>query len=77
MTLVEIAENDLASELQFHSQKYIFLSNLVGANVWLFTHHFMKLRLYWYVSLPVSLGLAFLSRNLVMKNCVDRIYYPG
>ena len=36
-----------------------------------------RLKLYWYVSLPLGLYTGYLSRNFIMRNCIDRIYYPG
>ena len=31
--------------------------------------------MHWYIALPLSFGAYFLSRNLILRNCMDRIYY--
>lgn len=77
MNMTEIADFELSNDLKFHAKKYMVSSYVIGANVWLFTYQLFKLRLYWYVALPLSFATGFVTRNLVMKNCIDRIYYPG
>lgn len=52
-------------------------STVIGANLGFFSYHVLKLKLYWYVAAPLAASVWFLSRNLIMKNCVDRIYYAG
>jgi hypothetical protein len=37
----------------------------------------MKTKLYWYIALPLSFGAYFVARNIAMRNCMDRVYYPG
>lgn len=50
---------------------------MIGLNVAMLTYNLYHLKLYWYVSLPLSLFTGYLARNLIMKNCIDRIYFPG
>lgn len=77
MNMTEIADYELSNDLKFHAKKYMVSSYVIGANVWMFSYQLFKLRLYWYIALPLSFGVGFVVRNLVMKNCIDRIYYPG
>jgi hypothetical protein len=75
--MTEMADSELASEIKFHAKKYMVSSYVFGANVWLFSYNLLKLRLIWYVAMPISFSLGFVVRNYIMKNCIDRIYYPG
>jgi hypothetical protein len=38
MTLTEISDYELASDLKFHAKKYIVSSNVIGANIMLFSY---------------------------------------
>ena len=51
------------------------LSYLVGGNIGFFLYQGMKTTMHWYIALPLSFGAYFLSRNLILRNCMDRIYY--
>lgn len=72
----DFANLELVNDLRFQTKKYTVLSTVLGLNGGFWSYHIMKTRLYWYVALPLSFGVAFVSRNLVMRNTMDRIYYP-
>ena len=77
LNLAERADIELANNLKYENYKYMNLSTVLGVNVGFFSYQAMKTKLYWYVALPLSFGAYFVSRNIVMRNCMDRIYYPG
>jgi L-lactate permease len=54
----------------------ISVSTLIGVNIAFFSYCLVLRKMKVYVSLPLTLAIYFLSRNLVMKNCLERIYLP-
>ena len=75
--LGERADIELAEALKYESSKYLNLSQILGLNIGFFTYQALKTRLYWYVAMPLGFVTFLVSRNLIMRNCMDRIYYPG
>lgn len=75
-TLVEHAETQLVSEVRFWAAKYIAVSWLIGLNVAFLGYHLAFKNLKRYVGLPLTVATFFVTRNLVMRNCMDKIYYP-
>lgn len=75
ISLSERADIELVDELRHQSFKYMNLSVLVGGNIGFFMYQGMKTTMHWYIALPLSFGAYFLSRNLILRNCMDRIYY--
>lgn len=57
--------------------RLVTVSNILGANLALFAFTAGKLaKANWYVQIPLMLGIFYTSRNIVMRNCLDGIYYP-
>ena len=52
-------------------------TTVLGANLGFFSYYLLKSKLYWYYAAPLAFSVYFVSRNLMMRNCIDRIYYPG
>lgn len=77
LNLSERADIELANDLKYENYKYMNLSTAIGLNVGFFSYQALKTKLYWYVALPLGFGAYFVARNIVMRNCMDRIYYPG
>lgn len=75
-TLQEFAETQLVSEIRFWSTKYISVSWLLGANITFFAYHMAFKHMKRYVGIPLTIATFFVSRNLIMKGCMDRIYWP-
>jgi hypothetical protein len=63
-------------EVRFWTTKYYFLSWLGGANIAFFGYHLAFKHLKRYIGLPVTVATFFVSRNLIMKRCMDKVYYP-
>lgn len=64
------------NEMRYLMTRLVGVSYLLGINCAI-AGYFMGLgRLRWYVSAPTTFVVFFLSRNLVMKNCIDKVYYP-
>ncbi len=72
----DFAENQLVGEVRFWTTKYYFLSWLGGANIAFFGYHLAFKHLKRYIGLPVTVATFFVSRNLIMKRCMDKVYYP-
>ena len=51
-------------------------STILGLNIGYFSYLIMKMRLYWQVAMPLAVTVWFVSRNSILRNCMDRIYYP-
>ena len=64
------------SEIRFWATKYIVLSYIGGANIAFFAWHLALKNLKPYISIPLAFVSFFLSRNFIMKSCMDKIYYP-
>ena len=77
VSLGERADIELAETLKYESSKYLNLTSVLGLNIGFFTYQALKTRLYWYVAMPLGFVTYLVSRNLMMRNCMDRIYYPG
>jgi len=75
-TLVEHAETQLVSEVRFWAAKYIAVSWLLGLNVAFLGYHLAFKNLKRYIGVPLTVASFFVTRNLVMRNCMDKIYYP-
>jgi hypothetical protein len=75
-TINELAEVQLVAELRFWATKYITLSYILAANITFFAYHGALRHLKKYVGLPLALATFFVSRNIIMRNCMDRIYWP-
>lgn len=75
-TLNDFAENQLVGEVRFWTTKYYLLSWIGGANLAFFGYHLFFKHLKPYLGFPATLVTFFLSRNLIMKSCMDKVYYP-
>ena len=74
--MTDFAENQLVGDSRFWMTKYLFLSWLGAANIAFFSYNLFFKHLKRYVGLPLTYVTLFLSRNLIMKNCLDKIYFP-
>ena len=72
----DIAEITFMDDMRYQMTRLVMISHLLGFNLALASYFcgFGKLR--WYVSTPLTFATYFLFRNLVMKNLIDKIYYP-
>jgi hypothetical protein len=75
LSLAERADLELVDEVRFWTAKYMMMSNVLGANIGYFSYRLMATSLHWYVALPLGFGAYYVSRNLIMRNCMDRIYF--
>jgi hypothetical protein len=64
------------SEVRFWAAKYIAVSWLLGLNVAFLGYHLAFKNLKKYIGVPLTVVAFFVTRNLVMRNCMDKIYYP-
>ncbi len=71
-----MADMQLVNEIKFWATKYITMSWLGGINIAFFAYHCGLKHLRKYIGLPLTFIIFFESRNLIMKNCMDRIYFP-
>ena len=72
----EMADNQLVNEIKFWATKYIILSWIGGLNIAFVGYHLGLKHLKKYIGLPLTFLLFFESRNFLMKNCMDKIYFP-
>lgn len=75
-TLTDFAESQLVNEVRFWATKYVTLSWILGVNIAFIGYHFAFKHLKKYVGIPLTFVTFFVSRNLIMKSCMDKIYYP-
>jgi hypothetical protein len=66
----------LVGETRFWATKYYLISWLGGFNIAFFCYHLAFKYLKLYVGLPITFATFFISRNLIMKSCMNKIYYP-
>lgn len=62
--------------MRFWTTKYYLLSWIGGANFAFFAYHLAFKHFKPFIGLPLTAVTFFLSRNLIMKNCMDKVYYP-
>lgn len=77
LSLSERADIELVDDLRTHSNQYMKISNIFGLNVGFFSYQIMKIKLHWYIALPIAFSSFFVSRNVILRNCMDRIYYSS
>lgn len=75
LSLSERADFELVSELKYWTVKYMNMSTMLGANIGLLSYRVLNLSLHWYLAFPLAFSVYFLSRNFIMRNSMDRIYY--
>ena len=75
-TLSDFAEIQLVSEIRFWATKYLVLSWVGGINLAFFAYNLGFKHLKKYVGIPLTFVTFFLSRNMIMKSCLDKIYFP-
>ena len=57
--------------------RLVMVSNILGANCALLAFTAGRLaKANWYVQIPLMAAIFYTSRNIVMRNCLDGIYYP-
>ena len=75
LTTKEVADVNFVDELRFQMTRLMGVSYLIGVNTALLSFILFQ-RLRFYISIPLTV-IAFLEgRNLAMRNCLDRIYFP-
>lgn len=77
LSISERADLELVNELKFWTMKYMNMSTILGANIGLFSYRFLHLSLHWYIAGPLAFATFFVSRNIFMRNAMDRIYYAS
>ena len=75
MSLSERADLETVNDIRFWTQKYMLISTILGINSGFFTYKILSLSLHWYIALPIGFATFYVSRNLIMKNSLDRIYF--
>ena len=76
MSVKDRADEQFIGELRFTTNRMFSVSTLIGANIAFFAYSLVLRKMKVYVSFPMTLAIYLLSRNLVMKNNLDRIYLP-
>ena len=51
------------------------VSTLIGINTALITFILLRRKLFW-ISIPLTFIAYLEGRNIAMRNCLDRIYFP-
>lgn len=62
--------------MRFWATKYIILAWVGGINLGFFSYHLVFRHVKRFIGLPLTFIVFFEGRNIIMKNCMDRIYYP-
>jgi hypothetical protein len=75
-TIKDYADITFVDEMRYQATRLVGISYILGLNAALASYCLVFSRLRWYVSLPLTFAVGFVSRNLVMKYCMDKIYYP-
>ena len=76
VTLADSADMQLVNELRFWATKYIILAWIGGINLAYLSYHVAFRHLKRFIGLPLTFIVFFEGRNMLMKNCMDKIYYP-
>lgn len=63
-------------EVRFWAAKYVVLAWVLGANITFFGYQVIFRHLKPFIGVPITIATFFLSRNLLMKACMDKIYFP-
>ena len=71
-----MADLQLVNDVKFWAQKYIILSWLAGINLAFFSWHLGIKNLRKYLGIPLAFLIFFESRNIFMRNAMDKIYFP-
>ena len=72
----ELADGNFVDELRFQMTRIISISYICGLNAAMISYWLLFRKLKVYVGLPLTLCVYFQVRNMTVKNCIDRIYYP-
>lgn len=75
LNIADRADMELVNDVRFYTAKYMTMSTLLGVNIGYFSYRLMVTSLHWYVAMPLGFACYFVSRNLLMRNCMDRIYF--
>ena len=70
-----MAELAYINEIKFWSLKYVILSCLIGINSAFFGYHLLFKNLKVYIGLPLTFITLFETRNIALRNCMDKIYF--
>ena len=76
MTLKDRADQNFVSELRFLTTRMIAASYLIGVQCAAFAYFGALRHMKLYVGLPLTVVTFAMSRNLAMKSCINRLYYP-
>jgi hypothetical protein len=75
MSISERADLETVNDIRFWTQKYMLMSTILGINTGFFTYRILSLSLHWYIALPIGFASFYVSRNLIMRNSMDKIYF--
>ena len=75
-TIRDIADHAFVNEMRFQNTRFIWVSNILGANCAVLSYFAALRHLRWYMAFPLTYAAFHVSRNLVLKRAIDKIYYP-
>ncbi|CDW77492.1 UNKNOWN [Stylonychia lemnae] len=75
VTIKDMADRQLVNEIRFWATKYITMAWIGGLNIGYLSYHFGLKKLKRFVGIPLTFIVFFESRNLIMKSCMDKIYF--
>lgn len=75
-TVKDLADINFMDDLRYQVTRLVGVSTIIGLNCGLLAYALTRNQLRWYVHLPLCFVIFCESRNHVMKQCMDRIYYP-
>ena len=72
----ELADGNFVDELRFHMARIVGISYVCGLNAALFSYWLLFRKLKVYLGVPLTLCVFYQTRNLIVRNSLDKIYYP-
>ena len=72
----EMADGNFVDELRFQTARIVGISYICGLNAALISYGFLFRKLKLYLGIPLTLCVYYQTRNLTVRNSLDRIYYP-
>lgn len=75
-TVKDQADESFIWTLKFNTLRLISVSTLLGFNVAFFSYYLALRFLKPYVGIPLALGTFLVTRNILCRNSLERIYYP-
>jgi hypothetical protein len=72
----ELADGNFVDDMRFQTARLVAISYICGFNAAFISYWGLFRKLKPYVGLPFTLAVYLVVRNITLKNCMDRIYYP-